>query len=459
MSKTVLLSFVGMTDPMRDGFDGPLLHIVRRFSPAVVYLLQSAETEAIEINDQRYTKAICAVNTNAEIVNIDTNIVNVHLFDEFDKIVPGLIDAIIRDHKPDTILLNVSSGTPAMISALSIEAVSRGDIVQAVQVRTPVKQANINMPHLPKSAVDINEYLQDNFDHITPNDVENRCEVVSFDNLRRNNLKQRIVSLVENYEYRGALSIAQAFKSQLKNNTISFLEHAVARESLNMRDAQKVLPKTEFPEYYPIADKFATDIIEYMMVMQIRQLNGELPDFVLKMTPLLFTVARYYLKEVIKFDLGEITDSKPNGDFISSVKLKSKQPDLFKFFGTCGYFYGAISDGRWGFIHYLAILEYLIDVEEVKTNNDIVHKLIELREYEMLVRNKTAHEIVAISEEEILKNSKMLNRSKPYFDASMSSAKLLKNIRFVTLQILGNKAGSYEFIYSKLNRAIIESLN
>lgn len=35
----VLISFIGGSDPVRDDFDGPMLHIVRHYQPNYVYLL------------------------------------------------------------------------------------------------------------------------------------------------------------------------------------------------------------------------------------------------------------------------------------------------------------------------------------------------------------------------------------------------------------------------------------
>ena len=42
---TVLISFIGNSDPVRGGYDGPMLHIVRHYRPDVVFLILTQEMQ------------------------------------------------------------------------------------------------------------------------------------------------------------------------------------------------------------------------------------------------------------------------------------------------------------------------------------------------------------------------------------------------------------------------------
>ena len=70
--KKVLISPVGLTDPLGSGFDGPLLHIVRHYRPDKIYILftnamakKENETKYIE----KHLSFLCRhLNINPEII-------------------------------------------------------------------------------------------------------------------------------------------------------------------------------------------------------------------------------------------------------------------------------------------------------------------------------------------------------------------------------------------------------
>ena len=45
MSKRILFTFAGNTDPTRGGHDGPIIHICRHYSPDKIYLILTKEME------------------------------------------------------------------------------------------------------------------------------------------------------------------------------------------------------------------------------------------------------------------------------------------------------------------------------------------------------------------------------------------------------------------------------
>ena len=53
LNNTVLFSAIGATDPVRDNFDGPMLHIARHYRPKKVYLYFSEEMAEMEYKDNK----------------------------------------------------------------------------------------------------------------------------------------------------------------------------------------------------------------------------------------------------------------------------------------------------------------------------------------------------------------------------------------------------------------------
>lgn len=122
--KKILFSAVGSTDPISGQHDGALLHIIRFYRPDTVYLYMSKEICQLEDKDRRYTYCLEKLkefeNISFEIKYIKRpNLVDVHIFDFFLDEFRSILTEIYTDEE-DEILLNVSSGTPAMKSALQI---------------------------------------------------------------------------------------------------------------------------------------------------------------------------------------------------------------------------------------------------------------------------------------------------------------------------------------------------
>ena len=145
MSRTILFSPVGGTDPIpqTNWRDGSMLHICRVYRPDVVYLYMSAEILRLHEADNRYLYCLERLaerqNRDVEYHVIERPALNdVQLFDgfydDFRKIIRDINDGM---EEPDTLLLNISSGTPAMKSALLVLATLGEYACRLIQVETP----------------------------------------------------------------------------------------------------------------------------------------------------------------------------------------------------------------------------------------------------------------------------------------------------------------------------------
>ena len=146
-SKKLLFSPVGGTDPISNFRDGALLHICRVYQPDIVYLYLSKEMCEAQEKDDRYRFCLRKLgeklNHTFQIITIEKpELEDVQIFDAFILEYKELLKELQKQYPDCEILLNVSSGTPAMKSALQILAATGETKMQPIQVSTPQKGIN-----------------------------------------------------------------------------------------------------------------------------------------------------------------------------------------------------------------------------------------------------------------------------------------------------------------------------
>jgi hypothetical protein len=153
MAERMLFSPVGTADPLSPLGDGPLVHIVRHYHPELVVLFLSPAMAAKQDEDQRYTLAIEHIAPETVVRLVRSEIEDVHRIDGFIADFRQQLTDLAKEFSCADLLLNLSSGTPAMQSALV--ALNAFGIPQttAIQVPTPKKGPNDS-----DSRWDINDY-------------------------------------------------------------------------------------------------------------------------------------------------------------------------------------------------------------------------------------------------------------------------------------------------------------
>lgn len=138
----VLFTPVGGHDPIASFHDGAVLHICRVYRPEKVYLYLSHEMLERSRQDDRYRLSLeklqQQLGCKMEIRQIERDeLTQVQLFDTFYTDFDQLLREIHNENPGSTLLVNLSSGTPAMKSALNVISVLAQYPMQAVQVSTP----------------------------------------------------------------------------------------------------------------------------------------------------------------------------------------------------------------------------------------------------------------------------------------------------------------------------------
>lgn len=199
----VLISAVGNTDPIRNFHDGALVHIARRYRPDKIIIVFSEELIRKKDDIEKVIRSIDSEYL-PEIVYHEPIILNneVHIFDTmFDQ-----FDDIIREYytKDDEFILNLSSGTPQIKSALFVLNRLSEINVKAVQVPTPVNDSNENVPHDNVEDIDILiDTNEDNVEDFVDRTLEDESE-----KFLHALMKKTIRDFIKKYDYKASLEIA-----------------------------------------------------------------------------------------------------------------------------------------------------------------------------------------------------------------------------------------------------------
>lgn len=199
----VLISAVGNTDPIRNFHDGGLVHIARKYRPDKIIIVFSEELIRKKDDVEKVIRSIDSKYV-PEIVYHEPIILNneVHIFDTmFEQ-----FDAIIREYytKDDEFILNLSSGTPQIKSALFVLNRLSEINVKAVQVPSPENKSNAGVGH--DDSEDIDVLIDTNMDN--KQDYVDRTIEDTSDKFKQGLMKKTLRDFIKKYDYKASFEIA-----------------------------------------------------------------------------------------------------------------------------------------------------------------------------------------------------------------------------------------------------------
>ena len=199
----VLISAVGNTDPIRNFHDGALVHIARVYRPDKIIVVFSEELIRKKDDIEKVIRSIDSQYV-PEIIYHEPIILNneVHIFDTM----IDQFDAIIREYytNDDEFILNLSSGTPQIKSALFVLNRLSEINVKAVQVPSPEKKSNAGVRH--DDSEDIDVLIDTNMDN--KQDYVDRTIEDTSDKFKQGLIKKTLRDFIKKYDYKASLEIA-----------------------------------------------------------------------------------------------------------------------------------------------------------------------------------------------------------------------------------------------------------
>ena len=443
----VLFSPIGTTDPISKNHDGSMLHIVRNYRPEHIILYLSSEMLENERKDHRYTDSIRWIaeawedSPSVECIERD-HLTEVQEFDfflrEFREILAD-IHARFPRHK---LLLNVSSGSPAMKSALNTLGSVLNYPVFPVQVTTPERAQNHPRSYDPKAEWETNE---DN----RPGAESNRTKIIQYENFQVELTRQNISAHLKVYDYEAALTAARSIEALLPERTMRLLKAAKLRSSLQWNEIRPELWDSFQIFASGDIDERRTNLSEYLLWLRMKQERRELMDFMRGLTPALFALMRIAVEDNGGVRLSSLCSK---GDYIPAGAFDQSDENR----SYLSYFpYWAKDKG-----FFLQNTHYANVISERFQSRLWAATLLTLRDIEECCRNPIAHTITSADEALLqqLQIEKGLSGKKSG-DILKLFSNAVKQINLDAKNAGGKKLEVSWNAYKEMNRLILTSMD
>ena len=295
----ILISAVGTTDPISNNRDAALLHIARTHRPEKIVLVYSEE---MLIKQDLIEQAIFSIEDYHPDVTIESTILKndeVYLFDKMFEVMGQIVEKYSgTDHQ---LILNLSSGTPQIISALFALNRIKDYNTQAIQVATPKRSAN--RPYVQLSSDEEKNLFAENKDN--QKDYENRTIKDEAEKFNQSLIKRHLRNLIASYDYLAAeeLVTKKEYNNLLSKKKLSFLR-ATLNDFVKVFKTQAILKDIQD---YPLTD-VEKKALNYFLMIEVLKERGQVADFLIK--------------------------SKSYVEFIIEEKIKKDYPDLIKYDGA-----------------------------------------------------------------------------------------------------------------------------
>lgn len=295
----ILISAVGTTDPISHNRDAALLHIARTYRPEKIVLVYSEEMLVKKALVEKALYSIEGYHPKVVIESIILKNDEVYLFDKMYEVMGQIVEKYSgTDHQ---LILNLSSGTPQIISALFALNRIKDYNTQAIQVATPNKSAN--RKYVPLSSEGEQKLFNENEDN--QKDYEDRTIKDEAEKFNQSLIKRHLRNLIASYDYLAAeeLVTKKEYNNLLSKKKLSFLR-ATLNDFVKVFKTQAILKDIQD---YPLTD-VEKKALNYFLMIEVLKERGQVADVLIK--------------------------SKSYVEFIIEEKIKKDYPDLIKYDGT-----------------------------------------------------------------------------------------------------------------------------
>lgn len=237
-------------------------------------------------------KVLLSIEGYNPIIEIDSTTLNndeVHLFDKMYEVMGLIVQKYTNDD--DEIILNLSSGTPQIISAFFALNRINDYNTQAIQVATPKKGAN--REYKPLTDTEIDALIVENQDNSL--DFVDRSIKDKSEKFTQALVKRHLRSLIASFDYQAAEAI---INRKEYNKLLSKKRIAYIREKLN--DFSRVFKNQSILSdilSFPLEDPQKKALNYYLMIDVLKE-REHIADVLIKAKSL----AEFVIEETIKKD-------------------------------------------------------------------------------------------------------------------------------------------------------------
>lgn len=392
----ILISAVGDTDPIRNFHDGPLLHIVRVYRPEKIVLVHS---ERSLTKHDKLVKALKSIKDYSPEIIQDGGVLpdaQVAIFDEMYDTVSSIVKKYISD---DEIILNISSATPQIISAMfAVNRISDFNVT-AVQVVTPQHKSNEGLRH--DNQEDIDTLIETNLDN--QSDYENRTLEDTGMKFSLDLTKRNLKALIDNYDYQGALELLRALKLPKKQESFSNIKE-LRKKLTEISDTIKIQGMPDKIVKSNLSNQAKSALNSYLNIDRNHK-QGNIAEVLIRVKSLVEFILEDYLNNHFLDVITYKEDGKP---FLNA----SKYPEILKKFQEDAKMRGQEYHSGYLSLHgYIGILKFF------EPNHDLLKHIYKIQEINQ-VRNQVAHSLQAFDRKNLKKVSSAVFASKQILLAS-----------------------------------------
>ena len=279
----VLISAVGDTDPFRNFHDGALIHIARKYRPEKVILIFSEHTAKKQGNIEKALFSI-APDYEPELIIHDSIISDneVHIFDMMFQRFSDILQEYYT--KEDEFILNLSSATPQIKSALFVINRLNGINVKAVQVSSPEHASNENIGHDNDENIDeLIEVNEDNKVNFIDRTIEDNAE-----KFNQALLKKTARDFIEKFDYKAALDILDQLSDFTDLESIK-LDLDNITNSLDFQKVPNGIKKKKFDEKKKI-------ILSAYLTIKLQRERGNVSESFIRIKNLTEFILKDYIE-------------------------------------------------------------------------------------------------------------------------------------------------------------------
>ena len=375
-------------------------------------------------------KVLLSIEGYNPIIEIDSTILNndeVFLFDKMYEVMGLIVQKYTNDD--DEIILNLSSGTPQIISALFALNRINDYNTQAIQVATPKKGANKEYKDLTDSEIDaLIVENQDNSLDFVDRSIKDKSEKFS-----QALVKRHLRSLIASYDYQAAEAIINRKEDTKSLSNIKKIRKKISDFSRVFKNQSILSDILSLP-----LDDSQKKALNYYLMIDVLKEREHIADVLIKAKSL----AEFVIEETIKKDHEGLIvfDGNPpklNPNFpdceaiLDDIDKKMKKSRGIE--DTDERIFSVQS--TLNLLSYLNILEFYNYDSQLQT---AINGIINLNSE----RNKVAHGLSEI-------DTRLLSRKK--------LKQLSENLRLLLVDCLGIDSSYFNY-YDKQNEELIKML-
>jgi CRISPR type III-A/MTUBE-associated protein Csm6 len=445
MSDFVLFSPVGGHDPIASYHDGAILHICRTYRPKKVYLYLSHEMVQRSQLDDRYCASLHLLEMHLDYKIDEIKLIErddlrlVHLYDTFYNDFEKILRRIHTENPEMQLLINLSSGTPAMKNALNLIVTLSPYKMTAIQVASPNERENPKDEDPQK--YDVETFWQ--FDEDNTEDYRNRCMQEHGINLLARIKKESIVRLVNAYDYSAALMLAKEIEDFVSADSIKLLQAAICRLQLDRSGFSKAMNGLT-ADFLPIKTGDQCQLFEYILGLQIRVKQKNYVDFIRGLTPVVLDLFEMCLKNELEIDIHTCCKKQLRHghqvECLSIEKMEASQQGKNILSALNKRWNNKMREEPYNSMHIYCIFD------EYAEDREFVQELEKIRNVESRVRNFAAHEITSVTDEWIKTQ------------VHMTSEEIMKLLKHILRRSGINIKKEYWNSYDEMNKQIVAAL-